>query len=437
MLTKRIWICITALMFLAAFAASGAASDVPDKVTNVNDGSSYGSLLNDKEKLGKKLFFDTRLSEPQGQSCAACHAPQVGWTGPDSSINAHGAVYEGAVKGKFGDRKPPASSYAGDSPIFGFVNGKYVGGMFWDGRATGSRLGDPLAEQALGPFLNPVEQNNPSKKAVCEKVKSSDYARLFKAVWGSGSLDCRDSGVDETYDKIGKSIAAYERSKEVNQFNSKYDTYLKSCISHGNNKNDCAKGTGSKRTLDPDGILTGKEFTGLQLFVKPNNNDGSRAPEEGGNCAVCHIADWTLREGKDIPPVFTDYTYDNLGVPKNPENPVYNSNPGFIDPGLGKILSNTAYDGMMKVPTLRNVDKRPYDKFVKAYSHNGYFKSLPEIMHFYNTRDVPGAGWKGVPWPQAEVSSTVNHVELGKLGLSSEDEAAIVAFMKTLSDGDN
>ena len=141
--------------------------------------------------------------------------------------------------------------------------------------------------------------------------------------------------------------------------------------------------------------------------------------------------------------------YDNLGVPKNPENPFYNEpdfNPledAWVDEGLGGFLNATGYPqsvyelelGKMKVPTLRNVDKRPYPGFVKAYGHNGYFKSLEEIVHFYNTRDVPGAGWKGEPWPPAEVSANVNKDELGNLSLTSKDESDIVAFLKTLSDG--
>jgi len=80
------------------------------------------------------------------------------------------------------------------------------------------------------------------------------------------------------------------------------------------------------------------------------------------------------------------------------------------------------------VPTLRNVDLRPSDGFVKAYGHNGYFKSLEEIVHFYNTRDVE-------PWPAPEVPLNVNSAELGNLGLTASQEADLVAFMKTLSDG--
>jgi len=345
--------------------------------------------LTRQERLGKLLFFDTSLSDPAGQSCAVCHAPPVGWTGPDEAINAAGAVYEGAVAGRFGNRKPPTSAYAGDSPILYYDGTKWVGGMFWDGRATGWTLGDPLAEQAQGPFLNPLEQNNASAQVVIDKVLASSYKDLFLQV-------CIDP--ETYYDCIGRSIAAYERSKEVSQVTSKYDYWL----------------IGKAR-------LTGQEQLGLKLF------NGK------AKCANCHVA-----------PLFTDFTYDNLGVPRNPLNPFYNEpewnreGENWVDPGLGGFLKSAGYDetvwgpewGKQKVPTLRNVGLRPFKKFVKAYGHNGYFKSLEEIVHFYNTRDVPGAGW-----PAPEVAENVNTTEMGNLGLNHGEELAIVAFLKTLSDG--
>jgi cytochrome c peroxidase len=314
----------------------------------------------------------------------------VGYTGPDQAINAAGAVYEGAVTGRFGNRKPPTAAYAGDSPILSFdsVNG-WVGGMFWDGRATGETLGDPLAEQALGPFLNPLEQNNASAQAVIDKVLASSYADLFLQV-------CTDP--DVYYECIGRSIAAYERSTEVSSFTSKYDYWL---VGEAN--------------------LTGQEQRGLALF------NGK------ANCANCHPA-----------PLFTDFTYDNLGSPRNLLNPFYDEpdwNPAghdWVDTGLGGFLKAAGYDpsvyeaawGMHKVPTLRNVALAPTNNFIKAYSHNGYFKSLGEIVHFYNTRDVPGAGW-----PAPEVAENVNTSQMGNLELTSEEELAIVAFLNTLSDG--
>ncbi len=345
--------------------------------------------LTAQEQLGKNLFFDTNLSDPPGQACAVCHAPAVGWTGPDPVINAGGAVYEGAVEGRFGNRKPPAAAYAGDSPILHFDGTNWVGGMFWDGRATGKTLGDPLAEQAQGPFLNPLEQNNASAQVVIDKALASAYKNLFLQV-------CTNPAA--YYECIGRAIAAYERSGEVSQFNSKYDYWRK-----GQAK------------------LTGQEALGLSLF------------RGKAKCAGCHIE-----------PLFTDFTYDNLGVPRNLQNPFYNEpawNPqgeAWVDMGLGGYLKGAGYPeavwapevGKEKVPTLRNVDLRPMKKFVKAYSHNGYFKSLEEIVHFYNTRDVPGAGW-----PAPEVSQNVNMTEVGNLGLNHGEELAIVAVLKTLSDG--
>ena len=158
------------LLLLVAF--TGAAQAQPPAPT---------PPLTPQEQLGKFLFFDTNLSDPPGQACAACHGPAVGYTGPDQAINMGGSVYEGAVPGRFGNRKPPASAYAGSSPILAYEDGKWVGGMFWDGRATGERLGDPLAEQALGPFLNPAEQNNAGPEVVIDKAQASGYGALFSA----------------------------------------------------------------------------------------------------------------------------------------------------------------------------------------------------------------------------------------------------------------
>lgn len=378
------------------------------------------AALKPREQLGKYLFFDTRLSVPEGQSCAACHDPQVGFTGPDEETNKAGAAYEGAVKERFGNRKPPASSYAGKSPVLHFDDKKKVwaGGMFWDGRATGKRMKDPLAEQAQGPFLNPLEQNIPDAQSVCTKVKSSSYAPAFERVWGKGSLDCARN-VAATYDRIARSIAAYERSKQANPFSSKYDDWLR------------------KKAR-----LSDEEMQGLALF------------EGKGKCAGCHPS---KRGPKGELPLFTDFTYDNIGVPKNPKNPFYRMpaewNPegaAFVDTGLGGYLKEAGYGrsvyeremGKFKVPTLRNVDKRPAPGFVKAFGHNGYFKSLNEIVHFYNTRDVLGScEKKDEPrpgancWPGPEVASNLNRKELGDLRLTRKEEEAIVAFLGTLSDG--
>ena len=142
--------------------------------------------------LGRAMFFDENLSANGTQACAACHASEVGFTGPDAAVNAGGVVYPGALPNRFGNRKPPASAYAGDSPVFHFdeADGGWFGGMFWDGRATGAVLSDPLADQAQGPFLNPLEQAIANDQVLCVRIKQADYADLFKEVWGAGSLNC-------------------------------------------------------------------------------------------------------------------------------------------------------------------------------------------------------------------------------------------------------
>lgn len=361
-------------------------------VTAVAQGA---TTLTPMEELGKMLFFDEALSLNGNQSCASCHAPEVGWVGPDPAINDAGAVYEGSIPGAFGDRKPPTAAYGGNSPILYWdaKGGVWVGGMFWDGRATGSTLGDPLAEQALGPFLNPKEQALPSAEAVVAIVQASTYADEFEAVWGADIW----ADTTEAYNAVGRSIAAYERSAEVMPYSSKYDAYL-------------AK----------QANLTKQEKAGMNIFFGK------------GKCGKCH-------NGAD----FTDFTYDNLGVPKNLENPATVADPMWVDPGLGGFLMGAGYDeavylaewGKHKVPTLRNVDLRVAEGDVKAFGHNGYFKSLEEIVHFYNTRDVEGAGWMGEPWPEPEYADTVNTAELGDLKLKPSEEAALVAFLKTLSDG--
>jgi cytochrome c peroxidase len=357
--------------------------------------------------LGRAVFFDEGLSINGKQSCASCHDPDWGWTGSSSEVNDAGAVYQGALPGRFGDRKPPSSAYATLSPVFHFDEGEglFIGGNFWDGRATGLRLGNPAAEQALGPFLNPVEQALHVPKDVVKRVCKA-YADLYYAAW---EVDC-DATDPEAYDNVGLAIAEFEASVESNAFTSKFDAWR-----HGEVE------------------LTEQEELGLELFVD----------EDKGKCVLCHVL-----EVDGEPALFTDFSFDNLGIPENPENPRY----PVHDPGLGGFLQTqpewaAMADGEMgkhKVPTLRNVDLRPDEADIKAYGHNGYFKSLWEIVHFYNSRDVKpvcaGAFTSAQAiaadcWPAPEIAENVNVDELGNLGLSYEEEMAIVAFLKTLSDG--
>jgi cytochrome c peroxidase len=411
--TKRIIAisCLLSVLFVFAMVSTSAQS-TDDSLTPL-------------EQLGKHLFFD-KISSPDSMSCADCHDPKVGFTGPNPGINKHGAVYRGAVPYRFGNRKPPSAAYATFSPALHYetdISGEmiFIGGNFWDGRATGDILGNPAADQAQGPFLNPVEHNNYDKAAVVMQVASSKYAGLFEEVWGPGSLD----DIEGAYDQIALSIAAYEASSEVNQFSSKFDDFWANTQTAG---------------LDLDAMTAANWGTYKGYGLDDGEVEGLMLFHTKALCSQCHVITSPLSHltplGDPYPPVFTDFSFDNLGVPKNPENPFYDQDENWIDPGLGGFLNNAGYApeiyeanlGKHKVPTLRNVAKGPGNGFPKAYMHNGVFKSLKEVVNFYNTRDVED-------WPDPEVADNVNTDELGDLGLTGAEEDAIVAFLKTLSDG--
>jgi cytochrome c peroxidase len=334
-----------------------------------------------KARVGRQLYFDTNLSSPAGQSCASCHDPNAGFADPDANV----PTSEGVIPGRFGNRNTPTAAYAQYIPAayYDATDEVWVGGQFWDGRAS------TLEDQAKGPFLNPIEMNNPDKASVVAKVRASVYAPLFRDAFGPTSLD----DVETAYDHIAEAIAAFERTPLFAPAMSKYDFYL------------AGKAT-----------LTAAQARGLALFLAPNK----------GNCAACHPA---ASDTPGVPPMFTDFTYDNLGVPKNSNNPFYNEpafNPlgaSYDDRGLGAVTGDASLDGAFKVPTLRNLGR------TGPYMHNGAFSTLKQVVHFYNTRDVAGAGWAA-----PELAATMNTEELGNLGLTGAEEDDIVAFLGTLND---
>ena len=345
-------------------------------------------VLTPKEQLGRYLYFD-KISSPNSMACADCHSPLFGFTGPNVGTNIHGSVHRGADAQNFGDRKPPSAAYATFSPILHKEKDRtFVGGNFWDGRATGETLGSPAAEQALGPFLNSAEHNLPDMLSVLQKIAKAKYISMWKEVWGEPFTYAVEK-IALNYDRVGLSIAAFEGSPEVNQFSSKYDFSLKGLVK-----------------------LTAEEEWGLKLF---NSADD-------GKCAQCHPSITPDGDGG----LFTDFTFDNLGVPKNPQNPVYKYNPTFIDPGLGGYLATRedysgyadANWGKHKVPTLRNVAKKPGLGVTKAYMHNGVFKTLQEVVDFYDRGGDKGSNKSALLRP---------------LSLSTQDKNDLVAFMEALS----
>ena len=335
--------------------------------------------LTDQEQLGRFLYFDENLSINQNQACASCHLPAAGFADPDQ----HLPVSEGSIAGKFGSRNSPSASYAAFFPEFTLKRG-IQGGQFWDGRAAN------LTEQAKGPFLNPVEMAMPNKAAVLLAVESSPmgYSQLFLQVCGQNAFEDASNGVqpgiENAYNCLADSIAIFERTEELSPFTSKFDA-----VEAG------------------QAVFTAVEEEGFDLFT-------GRA-----KCAHCH----SLGGGKDKT-VFTDFKFHNIGVPSNPEMISLAGLPlDFKDPGLGGALNDPKENGRFKTTHLRNVELTP------PYMHNGVMKTLKEVVHFYNTRDIAGE------WPEPEISENLDSKFVGDLGLTDTEENAIVEFMKTLNDG--
>jgi cytochrome c peroxidase len=407
--------------------------------------------------LGKLIFYDQQLSVRRNESCAFCHMPETGFTGPVSALNQTTVSYPGSVRTRFGDRNPQNHSYASYAPVLHYnaLQGDLVGGAFWDMRATGLGINSPLAEQAEGPPLDPDEMGMIDAACVVYRLSQRPYRHLAEELWGAQAFVIRwpsdvktvcdrpgpapdsdpqpvhlasiDRGTAQgTFDQMAQSIAAYEGSTEVNSFSSKYDYVM-----------------AGKDQFTPD------EKMGYTFFRSKMTH-----------CNECH-----RDGGPGEEPLFTDFTASNLGLPPNPAIPFYEenvpdrygyaSNPlghNFLDPGVGGFLKGpldpdggwvqyaTSFIGKYKTPTLRNVDKRPRPNFVRAYMHNGYLKSLQEVVHFYNTRDsLPRCksgdpGEKVTCWPAPEHPETMNRRQLGNLGLTGRQENQIVAFLKTLTD---
>jgi cytochrome c peroxidase len=352
--------------------------------------------------------------------------------------------------------------YAAFAPVLHYdsLRGDLVGGAFWDMRASGYRLQNPSAEQAQGPPTNPVEMALPDSACLAYRLSKAPYRKLFVEVWGSDSFMiawpanvervCSTPGpspdddpypvhistidrqrTDHVYDGFGLAVAAYEISSQISPFSSKYDFVQ-----------------AGKTAFTPE------EAKGYALF------------RGKARCNECH-----RDGGPGEEPLFTDYTASNLGVPSNPaiqfyfedqpDKAGYTPNPqgsSYVDTGVGYFLRKlkslsgqlnpnskwislaSEFEGKFQVPTLRNVDMRPNPQFVKAYMHNGYFKSLKEVVHFYNTRDVlpvckpDDPGEKKTCWPTAEYPSNINKKQLGNLELTEQEENDVVAFLKTLTD---
>jgi cytochrome c peroxidase len=487
-----------------AVAQSKAAGNRDSNLTNI-------------ELLGKYVFFD-KISTPSRMACVTCHLPETGGTGGVSGVNLHQVAITGANPHTVGNLKPPTNAYASRIPplftgcAFGVPG--ICGGNFWNGRAEGNasavfpagatkHIGDeiffttdgtslpsalktnyslhfgPTADQALNPMPNVVEQNI-DRQAVCQQVKSAKYAPLYKLTWGV-DLDCSDTQVrksapdvaaperayDISFKRLMLAVCAWQDSADLNSFSSKRDIAL----------------AAEQDKKFPLGGLTAKENLGHDLFYNTlpfpflpegaipfppgSNNIVQNFPPNidlpAANCSFCHsdnpgifnpfspIPVVSPDTGVELKQRYADNAYHNIGVPRNSEIPDTGVNP---DLGLAGLTGNSAHEGFQKTPTLRNVDKRKGNGFIKAYTHNGWFKSLESIVHFYNTALIGGATANrfGISrcasnditekealqqncWPEPAVPATaaIGNI-LGNLNLTAEQEAAIVAYLTTLTD---
>jgi cytochrome c peroxidase len=414
---------------LATVVLATACADAPLGVVQ-GPAADGAAAPGDIVLLGDHLFNDINLSVNRNQSCRTCHEPSEGFAAALPGVGQRGSAVEGSVPGRFGARKPPTAAYATLAPAFR-ANGGGSGGVFWDGRATGALLGSPAADQALGPFLNPVEQALPDAACVVLRVRQSAYVDVYRAAWGTAidaitfpanvetvcatavwepgehvHLSATDrERVRAAYNNIARSIAEFEAT--FNRFTSRADA----------------------------GELTPQEREGLKLF-------GGKA-----KCQQCHT-------NKGAGALFTDFKYHNLGVPRNPDNVEFNYVTGAFDPGLGGVTGSAAQLGKFRTPTTRNVAMGAN----RTYMHNGVLTSLRQVVDFYNTRDVlrrctsaeirtlhpsqygsydpdgPGPLTAAGCWPAPEYPQGLDTKQMGALGLTEAQVDAIVAYMQAMSD---
>jgi cytochrome c peroxidase len=387
--------------------------------------------------LGKQIFFDTSLSASGKQSCATCHSPAHAY-GPPNDL----AVQLGGANLTLqGYRPPPSLMYLHRQPNFsigpdsaenddnpanltqlatqaaGTQRAQKTagaapaaqemvpqGGLFWDGRV------DTLQQQASGPMLNPVEMANKDEADVLRKLQNTPYSKSFTQLFGANIFKDERLAVAEAM----FAVARYQiEDPSFHPYTSKYDYWLE----------------GKAR-------LTQAELRGLHLF-----NDPDKA-----NCAGCHLSKPT-RDG--LPPMFTDFQYEALGVPRNAKL-AHNRDPHFFDMGIcgpfrTDLKDQTQYCGMFLTPTLRNTATR------HAFFHNGIYSNLDDVMAFYNARNTDPTrfyprGADGKPDKYDDMPTAYRgNVDVKdapfdrKFGdtpaMTEQDMRDIVAFLHTLTDG--
>ena len=355
---RRAWTAaaMAALPLLLAACGGGGSDAAPP--------GSGGTTLSAAAQLGRKIFADKALSASGQQSCSSCHVAASAFAEDATASGVdHGSpvALGGLAMNKTGFRNTPSLMYAALTPIF-YINadGGPHGGFFRDGRAA------TLADQAVLPFTTSFEMANADAAAVVTLLKTRPYLADFTALYGSAVLDDPATALA----RMGQALAAFETEDPgFAPFSSKYDYFLKG-----------------------QATLTAQEQRGLGLF-----NGATK-----GNCGACHPS--TSADGR-TPPMFTDYSYDNLGVPRNGLIPANGSSaPGYtpVDstdgvqayydlgvcgPFREQTLNFFSNCGQFKVPTLRNIAA------TAPYFHNGRFTTLVDAIGFYVRRDTNPEEW--------------------------------------------
>ena len=455
-----------------------------------------GTGMRANQLLGKLMNFDLNMSPLKDRACASCHMPYAGFSGPIPSVNLTMVAYPGSYPYRAGKRTAQRYTYAPNFPVLNYntTQAAFFGGNFWDSRATGYLLGSPDAEQAQHPPVDTQEQQFADTACVAYRLSQASYYSLFTTVWGTFNISfpantatiCSTPGgaaafngntmpialspqdratANSVYDHWGNSLDQYEASTDVSAFSSKFDEYL-------------AFLAGVPGATNP---MTANELAGYDLF------------KGQANCNSCHLdgrgTALTSTESDhsavaSAAPLFTCFGSANLGLPLNAADAIYYqttpdilgfvANPygfGYRDLGLGTFLRSgygaapnpnsnwTQYaptsDGQMQTSSARNVamvppacgsTEAPGPYFQKEFFHNGYIKSLKQLVHFYNTRDVykfpgvtsghcpPGTIERVTCWPEPEVPNNID-MTVGMLGLTDAQEDLIVDFLKTLTDG--
>jgi len=363
--------------------------------------SSDGARLSPQAALGERIFNDASLSASGRQSCASCHAAATG----DAQDNALAAQLGGADLSLQGSRTAPSIRYLAFGTAFHLDGGGTPsGGFFWDGRVSS------LAEQARRPFFNAVEMGLASPADLAARLAKADYAQDFAALYGSDIF----SRPDDALHAVGLAVQQFElEDVRFRAFTSKFDAFL-----------------------DGRTSLTSAEARGLAAF-----EDRLK-----GNCSSCHTS---ARSSDGTHPLFTNFTYHALGVPRNAEL-IANADPAHADLGLcaregGDLAARPDLCGFFKVPSLRNVALR------RALFHNGRFKTVGDAVDFYARRDTR----PDLFYPMLQDGSVDRYDDLPKQfkanvsrgeapydrspggvpALSPADVDDIVAFLATLTDG--